>query len=150
MQTPLKSSPLRIEHHALLSIHIEASPLDAPKEGISLRTRRSFTKLSDDGLKWLVDLTVGVGDPKGSNEQPYKGTVAMRGWFEIAHGYPEDKRKALIEVTAASILYGACREAIANLTARSVHGILSLPSVTFEPVRPSEDTPSKEKAKGAK
>ena len=34
-------------------------------------------------------------------------------------------------VTTTSIQYEACREMIANFTARSLHGILSLPSISF-------------------
>jgi hypothetical protein len=44
----------------------------------------------------------------------------------------------LIRVTATSILYGACREMIANFTARSLHGILSLPSISFR--KPKTET----------
>jgi hypothetical protein len=40
-------------------------------------------------------------------------------------------REELIRVTGASMLYGACREMLANLTARSTHGMSTLPSVSF-------------------
>ena len=49
-----------------------------------------------------------------------------------------DEDQYLIRVTATSILYGACREMIANFTARSLHGILSLPSISFR--KPKTET----------
>lgn len=49
-----------------------------------------------------------------------------------------DEDQCYIRVNATSILYGACREMIANFTARSLHGILSLPSISFR--KPKTET----------
>ena len=55
----------------------------------------------------------------------------MAGPFIVADQYPAEKVSDLIKITGASILYGACREMLANLTARGPHGMVSLPSVSF-------------------
>jgi len=39
-----------------------------------------------------------------------------------------------MEVTAPSILYGSVREMLMNLTARGPHGILTLPSISFQKI----------------
>ena len=107
----------------------------------------------DEERNWMVDLTVEFGSSKKGEEAPYSGKVSARGWFVIAKGFPEERHSDLIEVTAASILYGTCREALANFTARSVHGILSIPSVTFDPIpkeqKSVQEAPVKRVAKKA-
>lgn len=69
----------------------------------------------------------------GGSESPstYEGIISIEGQFQIHDTFGDKNREALIRVTATSILYGACREMIAGFTARSIHGILSLPSISF-------------------
>lgn len=134
MQNQLKASPLTIEHHAFSSIQINAAEVDHPKDPHSLRTRRRIEQNPEDPRRWMVILTVEFTAAKEGDTPPYTGKITVQGWFSIAEGYPEEKQSVLIEVTAASILYGACREMVASFTARSYHGIMSLPSVSFEPI----------------
>lgn len=150
MQTPLKASPLGIEFHALTSIHVDVSRSGEPNWNHHIRTRRQVTPQTSDGLRWVAELTVDFGTSENSEEAAYSGSVAAMGHFLIAEQYPEEKRKALIEVTAASILYGTCREALANFTARSIHGILSLPSVAFEPFHTEPGSTTKAAASSGK
>lgn len=134
MQTPLKVSPLAIDHHEFRSIRIESSDRDNPTGFHSLRTKRATTRSEDSPSKWMVDLTVEISNSDEDDPAPYVGQITARGWFTVAEGYPFDKQASLIEVTAASILYGACREMIANFTARASHGPLSIPSISFAPM----------------
>jgi preprotein translocase subunit SecB len=138
MQNQLKASPLTIEHHVFSSIQIDAADAENPRDPHSLRTRRRIERSPEDPRRWMVILTVEFGAAKEADTPPYSGKITVQGWFAVAEGYPEEKQSALIEVTAASILYGACREMVANFTARSYHGIMSLPSVSFEPIQQQE------------
>ncbi|MCH7227232.1 hypothetical protein [Haloferula sp. A504] len=150
MPTPLKASPLTLEHHTLLAFEITASESAEPDGHHSLRTNRKIERHPEDPLKWMVDLTVEIGTPDSAKQAPYSGKVVVRGWFSVSEAYPEERRNALIEVTAASILYGTCREALANFTARSVHGMLSIPSVSFEPITKKPDATGRKAKKAAK
>lgn len=150
MQTQLKVSPLTIEHHAFSSIQIDAAEAKNPKDPYSLRTRRHIEQSPENARRWMVILTVEFNAAKEGDTPPYTGKVIVQGWFSIAEGYPEEKQAALIEVTAASILYGACREMVASFTARSYHGIMSLPSVSFASIQSQETqnpTAAKKQAK---
>ena len=44
------------------------------------------------------------------------------------------------------MLYGACREMLANLSARSTHGMSTLPSVSFANSKAAESRPAAGKA----
>lgn len=149
MQSQLKASPLIIEHHVFRSIQVDAAEVDTPQGPHSLRTRRRIERNHEDPRRWMMILTVEFDAAKEGEATPYTGMISVQGWFTIAEGYPEEKQSVLIEVTAASILYGACREMLASYTARSVHGILSIPSVSFEPITRPEITKSSAKTDSA-
>lgn len=134
MQTPLKASPLAIEHHEFVSFHVDASEEETPTGPIALKTHRHLERHPEDPQRWKVGLDVEFGSSEESPATPYSGKVAVVGWFIVAKNYPLDKQQLLIEVTAVSILYGSCREMVAGFTARSRHGMLTLPSVTFPPI----------------
>lgn len=134
MQTQLKLSPLVIEHHEFCSIRIDAADFESPQGQQSLRTTRHFEKVPNEPRRWVIVLRVEFFSMVDAEPAPYTGEIVARGCFTVNESYPAEREAALIEVTATSILYGACREMIASFTARSSHGILSLPSVSFSPM----------------
>ncbi len=134
MQTQLKLSPLVIEHHEFCSIRVDAADIESPQGQQSLRTTRHFEKVPNEPRRWVIVLRVEFFSMVDAQPAPYTGEIVARGCFIVNESYPAERESALIEITAASILYGACREMIASFTARSSHGILSLPSVSFSPM----------------
>ena len=137
MQSQLKISPLTIEHHEFQRIRVDASEDETHQGPISLETVRRVERHPDESRRWMVELTVEFGSSDENNKAPYSGSISVAGWFTVADAYPEERQQMLVEVTAVSILYGACREMVASFTARASHGILSLPSVTFPPIAAS-------------
>lgn len=105
-----------------------------------LRTETKVGLVNDEApLNWRVLLEVTFGPHDTEHPTPYSGKITVSGSFQISESFSEENREALIRVSAASILYGACREMVANLTARSVNGILSLPSISFRKEEIEED-----------
>jgi len=133
MTTPasrLSASPLQIERHEFLRIELQAAEDADTDLPLPLQFSRDWAASTDDPRKWRLVLSVDFGAGEGSPSR-YSGSLQIAGYFQIAKAYPEEKMSDLIGVTGASILYGACREMLANLTARSVHGMVSLPSISF-------------------
>lgn len=126
-----KSSPLEILTHEFTTIELQAADVPDPSGELQLTTDRCFGVDPEDSLRRFCELTVIFGSIKDEEPAPYSGRITATGVFQISDDYAEHRRDQLIEVTAISILYGACREMLANLTARSTHGLLSLPSVSF-------------------
>ncbi|MGB0992222.1 MAG: hypothetical protein ACPG32_07105 [Akkermansiaceae bacterium] len=143
-----KPSPLRILNHEFTTIELHASDAPDPSGELELTTDRRFGIASDDELQRYCELTIIFGSIKDGQPAPYSGKITAAGVFQISEDYTEQRRDQLIEVTAVSILYGACREMLANLTARSSHGLLSLPSVSF--YDPTSKTAKKATRKTAK
>jgi preprotein translocase subunit SecB len=145
-QMQLSPSPLAIERHEFTSIQLEAAAVENPTGELKIKTRRSLAKDVENPSHWKLTLTVEFGPNNAEEPAAYAGVITIVGSFHIAQGYPDDRHQALINVTAASILYGACREMVANLTARSTHGLLSLPSISFAPAPdPIENKPEASK-----
>lgn len=93
-----------------------------------------------------VELTLRVG-PKEDKQAPYQIQATVRGVVRMhlkqATGQQEERRLRAL-VNGVSLLYGAAREMISNITSRSSHGQLLLPSLSFADLansKPDEVTP---------
>jgi len=126
-----KNSPLTILNHEFTIIELRADESSDPTGELELSTDVSIGTNADDKLLRACKLSVQFSSSNEDAPAPYCGKITINGMFRISESYAEHRRDQLIEVTATSILYGACREMLANLTARSSHGMLSLPSVSF-------------------
>lgn len=133
-----KGSPLILLGHRFHAFECVASEEEEPKGPLSLTTSPFRHQLNEGELRWAVGLEVKFGPKDSEKPAAYRGLIRVSGNFEIHQGFPEKDREGLLQVTATSILYGACREMLANFTARSVHGMLSLPSISFQ-AKPKDD-----------
>lgn len=137
---PHDTSPLAILGHRFLAFECRATTDSQCDGAMALKTSSDMAVNPDDPLLWQVTLTVEFSPEDPAHPSTYEGRIIVTGEFQIHESFSEKNREALIRVTATSILYGACREMIANFTARSAHGILSLPSISFR--KPKNDSPT--------
>lgn len=145
--SPLNASPLRLHGHSFTEISVKASEQDNPEGGFSLSTQRTIHVHSDDLLKFLLTLEVALGSNSQDQEAPYTADLTIHGEFEVAKEFTARSPEELVYVTGASMLYGACREMLANITARSSHGMSTLPSVSFGAMKPAAKKANKKTAK---
>jgi preprotein translocase subunit SecB len=151
-QQPLSPSPLVIERYEFVRIDLTASEKQDAHRELGVKVRRQWSVAEESNRHWCMKLIVRFGGEKEGVESIYSGEIHVIGYFRVHEKFPEEKTRKLIEVTAASILYGACREMLANLTARGPYGMVSLPSISFVPFSPekleksstriAEETPS--------
>lgn len=134
---PHDTSPLAILGHRFLAFECRATNGSQCDGAMALKTRSDIAVNPEDPLLWQVTLTVEFSPEDPGHPSTYEGRIVVSGEFQIHESFNEKNREALIRVTATSILYGACREMIANFTARSANGILSLPSISFR--KPKND-----------
>lgn len=139
LQTPPRPSPLRMLKHEFVHIEFDAAADDAELgDELDITTERTCERADEDHRHWRLTLTVRFGPADSGKTVAYSGELTVVGEFKVAEEFPLDRCPLLVNVTAASILYGACREMLANLTARSRHGLLSLPSISFAPPPPKK------------
>lgn len=143
-KTLLNPSPLTVIAQEFSEVCITANPEKEHGPG-GIEVEREVALDEDNPNRWTIDLIIGLTVQSGKIHPPYFGSIWMQGLYEVHENYPGDPER-LIRVTGASMLYGAAREMIANLTARGPNGMLTLPSVSFiEPV--SKKAPAKKVAK---
>jgi preprotein translocase subunit SecB len=133
--SPLNASPLRLHGHRFTEVSVKASEQADPQGGFSLRTLRTIRDHTENPRMFLLILRVELGSSTPDQESPYTANLTIEGEFEVFEGYTAGSPDELVNITGASMLYGACREMLANLTARSTHGMSTLPSVSFGPPR---------------
>jgi len=128
---PHSQSPLSMLEHTFTHFQCTATEGEEINGSLNLETEVEIAMDSEDPLRWLVILTVIFQANDKDTPSAYTGSIRIRGTFKICESFKEKNREALIRVTATSMLYGACREMLANFTARSCNGMLDLPSVSF-------------------
>jgi len=84
-----------------------------------------------DPRDFLVDLEIAI-DNKEGKPTPYMVDVAVLGIFKVLPSLPSEKRRDLLTVNGASILYGVVREMVVSLTSRFAAGPLTLPGMNFQ------------------
>jgi preprotein translocase subunit SecB len=88
----------------------------------------------------LISVGVQINNISGKIS-PYKVDVKASGVFRWLDKQTDPtKRMNLVVVNGASLLYGAIREMVLNVTSRSVAGALTLPSFNFVDAAPSSAT----------
>jgi preprotein translocase subunit SecB len=129
---PLSTSPLWLERHEFLDVEVRASEKEDAKTSFGIQINRHFSH-NGDPRDFRVELTVRFGNESDAAPSVYSGMLRIAGYFKVHEKFPEEKIKSLIEITASSMLYGACREMLCNITARGSRGMVSLPSLSFIP-----------------
>ncbi|WP_084416588.1 protein-export chaperone SecB [Massilia alkalitolerans] len=149
----MKVSPLQPKGIAFEEISIECArdehgnpipAIDFDFQNVRLQCEVGHADYDDDdeseatiGSSMLVSVRLRIENTEGKIA-PYKLNVAVSGLFKWLPKDTEfEKRKDLIVVNGATILYGAIREMTLNVTSRSTSGPLLLPAVNFEDNRPS-------------
>ena len=124
-------SPLQLKHYSFTQVAIRAVEDGSAEAEVTFEHQFRCGSKADNPLIWRADLQVTMS---GDNAKPftYSGVICIRGIFEIHPDFPEVRRQELIRVNGASLLYGAIREMILNITSRSLKGPLILPTVSFQ------------------
>ncbi|MCY0852601.1 protein-export chaperone SecB [Cupriavidus sp. D39] len=142
----MKASPLTL--NSIKFLHVGVFPRDEPEiltpvqrvgaidtNGVNINCSLTHAVADhaegQEARDYMVSLSIQVND--GPDKViPYKIDVACVGYFSIPHGLPDPVLRADIAVVnGASLLYGAIREQVSNITSRCWYGELQLPSLNF-------------------
>jgi preprotein translocase subunit SecB len=128
----MKNSPLLLEQYCVTAVKLDANVTAKPKDSVDwhIQSKVELATHKDDPRRWKVDLTVTFCGTDEANS-PYKGSVSFTGLFAVDKSYPDGKVRFLVETNAPSVLFGAVRETVANLTARGPWPMVTLPTQSF-------------------
>ena len=110
---------------------INAAKSDNASQEFSVSTSATVAHNQKDPTDYLVGLEVKIESARKGVRAIYEGKVEFLGQFQVSDSLPEEKRLRAVTVNGASILYGAVREMVANVTARGPHPMITLPSLSF-------------------
>lgn len=139
----LKPSPIELLSQDVLSVELKATTLKTEFGESNLSVERKVRKIKDKPGCWGIHMEVRIEGTDPDNPPAYTGKIELIGYYNVHEQYKLDPER-LIRITGASMLYGVAREMLSQITARSVNGLLTLPSVSF-----FEDVPEKKVSKKA-
>jgi hypothetical protein len=148
MEQLLTLSPLQLRQLLFTRVSVEAL---YPMEDAAAHWAPTY-----DFADTEVQLNVELGEREGSDGQshtyrmgidlkisqpaedashiPYAIDIAAKAWFTLADtGMSADQRRSIVEVNGASMIISAIRDEIARITARSILGMLTLPTLRIIP-----------------
>jgi len=132
----MKPSSLTLIDMKFIGVRIETdSNFDANGsefnfEGTLVQWGISHGKRDDSGLSWWVGVDFAS---KGDEEKiaPYILEIKAAGLFQVNESIPDDQREQFAYEQGAALVFGAIREMVTTVTARSVHGAITLPTASF-------------------
>lgn len=138
-------SPLSLDSHSFRKIHLDVADAPNPADANRLACSISYAQDRDEPQRFRVVLGLKLDAEKGA-KPPYQGEFEIAGIFRVHEGWPKEKTESLISISGPTLLYGAIREMLINLTSRMEHGPINLRTVSFAELKPAAASPRKKKA----
>lgn len=83
---------------------------------------------------YIVEVSIGLLEEQVvAHRLPYVVDVEARGQFRVIGEIDPARRETVVEVNGASLVVGALRQLVAELTASSSQGAFTLPTLRFVP-----------------
>ena len=140
--SPLQLKQLLFRRISVEAVDAERLPDDvwAPHcdlNGLEIRSQiEAFPNEEDEkGFKqYIVAVVLQIPNTEdGEIVSPYTVDIEVQALFEMAPMDDEKKRESLVCVNGGSVVIGAIREQVTQLTARSVYGPMTLPTLRVVP-----------------
>lgn len=150
MTAGLEAAPLQMRDLTFNKVYIEPNPAfeadarDSASEfdwqdvdirvWVGLGADEDDTEAEDAPAGYFVHVELTLLEaPEEGQPAPYQLSVDAYAWFSVSPAVPPEKRQDIVSVNGASLILGAIREQVANITARSRFGMLTLPTLRFTP-----------------
>ena len=118
-------SPIQARRHWIRKVAFDANDQRIDKSEYQANITLSHSQRDNH---WYVSLDV-VFEGNESSEANYTGQILFEGIFDVHPDFPEEKTDDLVRMNGGAILYGAVREYVLGLTARSKHGPFEMPTI---------------------
>jgi preprotein translocase subunit SecB len=140
----MQPSTLQLEKFVFLKVSV--SPILLPEytdtmgsasgfdfDGVKIGERFEVFPPKNGDDRWGLNLSINVPNEDGEGKTcPYTIDVSAIGFFHYGRkDDPELDKRNMVVVNGLAILYATLREMVAQITARSIHGELLLPTVNF-------------------
>ena len=124
-------SPLQLKQHGFINVHIQAVETGSTKAEPSLVPVIWHQQDPNNPNQWRLILTLKLGSADATKPFAYEAEIKLQGLVEVTDNRLQEQKELLALVNGFSVLYSAAREMLLNVTARSAHGAVTLPTVSF-------------------
>jgi preprotein translocase subunit SecB len=131
MSTTVQLSPLQLKEHGFTSVNIQAIEGGSPSAEPSLKPVIWFEPVAQNPDQWRLILTIHLGSQDEAKPFAYHAEIILQGVVQVNEGFLQERKEQLALVNGFSILYSAAREMLLNITARSLFGAVTLPTISF-------------------
>ena len=133
-QQMIPFSPLQLKQHLFTIVNVRANPEGKPDGPVQLNQHVVHLPVPGKSNQWQVELYINIHSGDAKRLFCYELELHVVGIVEVHGEMEKEKREAIAAVNGLSLLYGAAREMVMNITARSPHGPYCLPSLNFAEV----------------
>jgi len=136
----MQASNLLLDHYYLDVLHfalnehdggVLTGDVDIPLTAEDVNTTVEIGQNPDDELEFFFRLTIRLDDK--DSKFPYDFRIRLSGFFKVSPDCAPEMREPLATVNGPSVLYGAAREMLAMVSARSRVVSVFLPPIRFTP-----------------
>ena len=143
MGTTVGTSPLQTRQLLFTRVFVEPCDLSTEEEiwapGFDFTDVNIQTKVEvglkdgeeDDPRNYLVTVGILIANEEG-RKAPYSVDVQAQAWIELQPVFDVAKRESIMSVNGPTVVLGAIREVITQLTSRSFYGAMILPTLRFQ------------------
>ena len=136
-----------IAHVKLLDYFVKSFSFDTnmkcekekPRDLSNVSIQNNWRPLKKHKNRYAVFLNLEMRAPEGKNT-PYAIKMEMFGYFQVPEEMPEELREKMVKTNGSSILYGAAREIIREMTSRGIFRKIYFPTVSFAPLDKKSQT----------
>jgi hypothetical protein len=126
-------SALQVKQHHISSLAfspaVDLTEQESSKRSLTCAHQLELSHRNDSDRFWLARLRVEFLHPENGPRSLYVGHCEMIAELELVAEVPEPDRIKLVSLNAGAILYSSIREWFATLSARSLHGLIELPTI---------------------
>jgi preprotein translocase subunit SecB len=112
---------------------------EKPRDLSDVTIQNNWRPLKKHKNRYAVFLNMEMRAPEGKNT-PYAIKMEMFGYFQVPEEMPEELREKMVKTNGSSILYGAAREIIREMTSRGIFRKIYFPTVSFAPLDKKSQT----------
>jgi preprotein translocase subunit SecB len=132
-----QASPIRCKSYFANELSVSANPKYDPNRPSDLTTEdlqveNSIVPIGEDESS-IVFLSV-EQHAAGVKNAPYNFKIRLMGYFDVMEGVPKQRAEQLLLTNGSSILYGAAREILRDMTSKGPYPPLLLPTLSFFPL----------------
>ena len=135
----MKVARYQLVKHSLEEIQFRSSTSGSMDEARRIATTSKKFQRVKEPESWLLAYQVKFGSPADPKKAAYSGLIRISADFIMDPEITKAEAITILDTEGIRIAYGIIREYLANLTARSLHGVLLLPDVEFAiPTQPAK------------